>query len=291
LTQRGTDWPYVPITPYSSREGTRIGLRGKNAKYLGVLSSGAVTATAASLQAWEEFQFVEHTAWQDSFSLIYPYTGRKIALYNNYFKRFLRCRKGTQTSDLSSVYNSASSYPDNAVDAQFTIVMDQDEFHGGLFSLKNEFTGTYLTLGSDGTASHTATSAGGASLFRAGVEGGVSAATATRSESKCCWNRRVQSCATNADCDGGGEGCITSGTRTAAYGNVGCDTCESKGLVMQIANGAANCVKPGNGITLFNKAQSKYLSAQTGSTLGVRTKTAIGGWETWTLFVVNSWNE
>lgn len=58
---------------------------------------------------------------------------------------------------------------------------------------------------------------------------------------KCCWNRDIQSCSANSDCDSGGEGCISSGTITTKYGKVMCDTCESKGMVL--SPDKTQCVK------------------------------------------------
>ena len=40
---------------------------------------------------------------------------------------------------------------------------------------------------------------------------------------KCCWNRRVQKCSMDSDCDPGGEGCTVSGTVTQRYGRNVCD--------------------------------------------------------------------
>jgi len=48
---------------------------------------------------------------------------------------------------------------------------------------------------------------------------------------KCCWNRVIQPCTENSDCDSGGEGCIVSGTHTQLYGLSNCNTCEMQGQV------------------------------------------------------------
>lgn len=56
--------------------------------------------------------------------------------------------------------------------------------------------------------------------------------TPPQPQQKCCWDRGIQSCTTNSDCDTGGEGCIVSGTTTKIYGKVVCDTCESKGMIL-----------------------------------------------------------
>ena len=38
----------------------------------------------------------------------------------------------------------------------------------------------------------------------------------------CCWNRRVEPCLTDADCDEGGEGCVANGTKTSHYREIRC---------------------------------------------------------------------
>lgn len=45
---------------------------------------------------------------------------------------------------------------------------------------------------------------------------------------KCCWDRLIQSCNVDSDCDGGGEGCIVSGENTEKYGKIICNTCEDQ---------------------------------------------------------------
>ncbi|MDD2775473.1 MAG: LamG domain-containing protein [Gallionella sp.] len=59
---------------------------------------------------------------------------------------------------------------------------------------------------------------------------------------KCCWNRAIQSCNSNSDCDGGGEGCRVSGTPTNQYGSFACSTCESQGQVYDGTTGS--CKSP-----------------------------------------------
>lgn len=59
---------------------------------------------------------------------------------------------------------------------------------------------------------------------------------------KCCWNRFIQGCTSNGDCDGGGEGCVNNGDVTQQYGKATCNTCQSQGLVVNAAKDG--CVKP-----------------------------------------------
>ena len=44
----------------------------------------------------------------------------------------------------------------------------------------------------------------------------------TKVEQRCCWNRAIQPCIMDGECDDGGEGCIASGTLTAKYGVAEC---------------------------------------------------------------------
>lgn len=45
----------------------------------------------------------------------------------------------------------------------------------------------------------------------------------------CCFDRIIQGCNNSAQCDGGGEGCVASGTVTKKYGMCVCHTCEQQG--------------------------------------------------------------
>ena len=77
--------------------------------------------------------------------------------------------------------------------------------------------------------------------------------TTPGSGEKCCWDRVIQSCNVNSDCDQGGEGCITSGTTTKKYGVVKCNTCASKGLVL--SPDKFSCVAPATGAQVGVPAQ------------------------------------
>lgn len=67
-----------------------------------------------------------------------------------------------------------------------------------------------------------------------------SAPTGNPLNAKCCWNRIIQACNQNSDCDQTGEvgqvpmGCITSGTDTGKsnFGVVTCNTCAAQGKTM-----------------------------------------------------------
>ena len=52
---------------------------------------------------------------------------------------------------------------------------------------------------------------------------------------RCCWDRVIQPCKTDAECDLGGEGCIPSGTVTEKYGRVVCrlDTSPSRSTELE----------------------------------------------------------
>ena len=47
-------------------------------------------------------------------------------------------------------------------------------------------------------------------------------ATASPGSDRCCWNRFVQACHSDDDCDRGGEGCVVDGTKTQEHGNATC---------------------------------------------------------------------
>lgn len=59
---------------------------------------------------------------------------------------------------------------------------------------------------------------------------------------KCCWNRLIQDCSANSDCDTGGEGCVTTGTNTAQYGTFQCNTCKMQGGTMSADRNS--CILP-----------------------------------------------
>ena len=46
---------------------------------------------------------------------------------------------------------------------------------------------------------------------------------------KCCWNRGIQSCKQDWECEAHGEGCVARGTMTAEYGAAKCNLCELDG--------------------------------------------------------------
>lgn len=62
---------------------------------------------------------------------------------------------------------------------------------------------------------------------------------------KCCWNRAIQSCNVDSDCDGlsaveiaaGTKACQTSPANTVTYGKYNCNTCASQGLVYNPSSG------------------------------------------------------
>lgn len=56
------------------------------------------------------------------------------------------------------------------------------------------------------------------------IQVAASERTFAAGSSKCCWNRAIQSCFKDSDCDPGGEGCVASMTPTKKYGAVACDT-------------------------------------------------------------------
>lgn len=39
---------------------------------------------------------------------------------------------------------------------------------------------------------------------------------------RCCWDRNTQPCSCTSQCDGGGEGCVATGTISKKYGRVTC---------------------------------------------------------------------
>ncbi len=57
---------------------------------------------------------------------------------------------------------------------------------------------------------------------------------------KCCWNRAIQGCSADSECDTGGEGCIASGTPTKQYGSFACNTCDMQGKIYN--RGSDSCV-------------------------------------------------
>lgn len=60
---------------------------------------------------------------------------------------------------------------------------------------------------------------------------------APQSTQKCCWNREIQGCTKDSDCDSGGSGCIESGTDTKTkFGVVNCNTCASHGGIYDSKN-------------------------------------------------------
>ena len=65
---------------------------------------------------------------------------------------------------------------------------------------------------------------------------------------QCCWNRLVQGCSKDNQCDQGGEGCIYSGTKTAQYGAFQCNVqkcCWDR--LIQGCTTAATCDAGGEG--------------------------------------------
>ncbi len=68
------------------------------------------------------------------------------------------------------------------------------------------------------------------------------------SGNQCCWNRLVQGCSKDSQCDPGGEGCIYSGTKTAQYGAFQCNVtkcCWDR--LLQSCSQASECDPGGEG--------------------------------------------
>ena len=63
----------------------------------------------------------------------------------------------------------------------------------------------------------------------------------SRSTAKCCWNRRVQKCSRDSDCDPGGEGCTVSGTITKQHGKNVCENAPPAAAT--VAAGPGNSAK------------------------------------------------
>uniref|UniRef100_A0A6C0CM94 Uncharacterized protein n=1 Tax=viral metagenome TaxID=1070528 RepID=A0A6C0CM94_9ZZZZ len=80
------------------------------------------------------------------------------------------------------------------------------------------------------------------SISKATISTASSSGSFSGTAGRCCWNRAIQECSTDADCDTGGEGCRVSGTPTAAFGAFECNTCESQGLVYD--RNTFQCVNP-----------------------------------------------
>ena len=72
-------------------------------------------------------------------------------------------------------------------------------------------------------------------------------ASTSSSGPKCCWNRAIQGCSQNSDCDAlsssetlATNACRVSGTPTSTYGSFACNTCEMQGKTYD----QATCIDP-----------------------------------------------
>ena len=74
------------------------------------------------------------------------------------------------------------------------------------------------------------------------------------SNTKCCWNRMIQPCSTESDCDGGGEGCKITGAPTKQYGPFACNTCENQGQMYD--RGSSTCKPYPGGTARFTGASA-----------------------------------
>jgi hypothetical protein len=97
---------------------------------------------------------------------------------------------------------------------------------------------------------------------------------------KCCWNRLIQSCTEDSNCDSGGEGCILFGANTESYGANPCNTmsCESQGLAYNAEMG--KCVATATAATSATAATTAAATA-TATAAATATATPEHGWTKW----------